>query len=374
MQNLVLLGGGHSHAIALRLLGLNPLPQVRLILISDVMEAPYSGMLPGHIAGLYSHQECHINLLKLANFAQADLILDRAVSLDLEHQLVICQNHVPVPFDYLSIDIGSTPATNLISGAEYAIPVKPVPQFLEDWENFLEEIKVIKQSDRLSLPKIGIVGGGAGGVELALTMQARTDCKIHLCHRSSTLMSGYVPDIGHKFAQLLQQRGIKLHLNQTVNAITEDISNKALHCNSGLTINCDRIFWVTNATAPDWIKNSGIATDIQGFIAIDHSLRSLSHPNIFATGDIATIKDDPRPKAGVFAVRQGKPLYQNLRRVTLGKTPIPFYPQKQHLALIGTGDGRAIAVRGRIMIGASKLLWIWKDRIDRKFMAQFVRL
>jgi selenide, water dikinase len=103
-------------------------------------------------------------------------------------------------------------------------------------------------------------------------------------------------------------------------------------------------------------------------------LRSLSHPHIFATGDIATIKNCPRSKAGVFAVRQGKPLYENLKRTINGKPLLAFYPQKKYLSLIGTGDGRAIAVRRNIYIGASKFLWLWKDWIDRKFMQQFIDL
>jgi selenide, water dikinase len=375
MQNLVLIGGGHSHAIALRLLGLNPLPQVRIILITDVLVAPYSGMLPGHIAGFYSHRSCHIDLSKLAKFANVELILDRAVGLDLKNQVVTCQNHAPVRFDWLSIDTGSTPSANLIAGSEFTIPLKPVAQFLEYWQNFLESLKT---SNRHSPPKIkiGIVGGGTGGVELALNMQARTGCEIHLCHRHPTLMSGYPTNIGKHFSHLLEQRGINLHLNQTVNKVTKNLSNseQVIHCESGLTIPCDRIFWVTNATAPKWIKDSGLQTDSQGFIEVDHTLRSLSHPNIFATGDIATIKDCPRPKAGVFAVRQGKPLYENLKRTINGESLLAFYPQKKYLSLIGTGDGRAIAVRGDFWIGESKILWRWKDWIDRKFMQQFIDL
>lgn len=371
MQNLVLIGGGHSHAIALRLLGLNPLSQVRLILITDVLEAPYSGMLPAHIAGFYSHQSCHINLSKLAKFANAELILDRAVGLDLKNQEVICHNHPPVKFDYLSIDIGSTPAANLITGSEFTMPVKPVPQFLSYWQNFLESLKECSNSQKI---KIAIVGGGTGGVELALNMQARTGCEIHLCHRQPILMSGYAPNIGEYFKSVLEERGINLHLNQTVDKVIENSSTKVIHCASGLTIPCDRIFWVTNATAPKWIKDSGLQTDEQGFIEVDHTLRSLSHPNIFATGDIATIKSCDRPKAGIFAVRQGKPLYENLKR-TINRNPLlDFYPQKKYLSLIGTGDGQAIAVRGGIYIGASKLLWLWKDWIDRKFMKQFINL
>ncbi|HBL13844.1 MAG TPA: bifunctional NADH dehydrogenase FAD-containing subunit/selenide, water dikinase SelD, partial [Cyanobacteria bacterium UBA11162] len=168
VKNLVLIGGGHSHAIALRLFGMNPLPGVRLTLISDVSHTPYSGMLPGHVAGFYEFDECHINLQRLTQFAQAKLYIDQGIGLDLENNNVLCANHPPIAFDLLSIDIGSTPAKESVPGAaNYAIPAKPVPQFLNQWNQLLEE--VIENPEKpISL---AIVGGGAGGVELAMTMQ-----------------------------------------------------------------------------------------------------------------------------------------------------------------------------------------------------------
>jgi selenide, water dikinase len=77
MINLAMIGGGHSHAMptavnyALRLFSTNSVPNLRLTLISDVEDTPYSGMLPGYIAGFYSYSQCHINLRKLAMSAQA---------------------------------------------------------------------------------------------------------------------------------------------------------------------------------------------------------------------------------------------------------------------------------------------------------------
>lgn len=393
MKKLVLIGGGHSHAIALRLLGLYPLSDVCLTLITDVLDTPYSGMLPGHIAGFYTFKECHINLLSLARFARVELIVDRAIALDLQKKLILCPEHPPIAFDWLSIDIGSTPA--IPSGAEYAIPAKPVPQFLAYWNQFLDSL----QSDRKrDCPlRLGMVGGGAGGVELALTMQARllqifrakgwspAQVEIHLFHRQLDLMTGYPASVGHRFRQLLIRRGIHLHLGETVRAISlpetelsrENKVNspaKLLHCVSGLTVSCDHIFWVTHATAPDWLKASGLATDDRGFILVNDTLQSVSHPDIFATGDIATTIDRPRPKAGVFAVRQGKPLFESLRAIASGQAPQPFYPQKRYLALIGMGEAQAVAAWGRYSIGPLSLLWYWKDRIDRRFMEQFAKL
>ncbi|MBD2434070.1 selenide, water dikinase SelD [Fischerella muscicola CCMEE 5323] len=389
-KDLVLIGGGHSHAIALLMFGMKPLAGIRLTLITDRVDTPYSGMLPGHIAGFYSHDQCHIDLRLLTNFAKAQLYIDRVVGLDLENKKVICANRPEVGFDLLSIDIGSTPATIFVPGAaEYAIGAKPVSNLLKHWYQLLED-----RADNPQKPlSIGIVGGGAGGVELALSMQAHLYqvskvypltffskrevidhntlkqgvLEIHLFGRDAELMPNYHWSVQRTVKQLLIKRGIQLHLGENVCKVEP---GKVI-CESGLTVECDRIFWVTQASAPHWLKAAGLATDEQGFILVNDALQSLSHRYVFAAGDIATMVNHPRPKAGVFAVRQGKPLFENLRRFLLGKPLKPYIPQKQYLSLIGTGDGRAIATRGPFTLPPHRLLWQWKDWIDRRFMERF---
>ncbi len=378
VKDLVLVGGGHTHAIALRMFGMKPLPGIRLTLITDTSHTPYSGMLPGHVAGFYDFDDCHIDLRRLAQFAQAQLYLDRAVGLDLENKKVICANHPPVAYDVLSIDIGSTPAAVDVPGAaEYAIPAKPVPQFLSKWNQLVEEFAQNPQKPI----RIGIVGGGAGGVELAMTMQRRLlqilqqvqlpqeRLQIHLFHRGTELMSSHNRWVRRHLHSLLINRGIQVHLEETVSEVLPD----KIRCESGLTVECDYRFWVTQASAPQWIEESGLKTDLEGFILVKETLQSLYHPDVFAAGDIATMVDHPRPKAGVFAVRQGKPLFENLRRVLLEKPLQAYKPQKLYLGLIGTGDGKAIASWGPFG-WQSSILWHWKDQIDRKFMNRFSNL
>jgi selenide, water dikinase len=396
-KELVLIGGGHSHAIALLMFGMKPLSGVRLTLITEASDTPYSGMIPGHIAGFYSHDECHIQLRQLANFAKAHLYITRVVDLDLENQKVICANGLTVDFDVLSINIGSTPATISVPGAsEYAIGAKPASKLLEHWYKFCENIRSDISHKCLEKIRIGIVGGGAGGVELALAMQsnlestgmrgqrgylvANAQLEIHLFHRDGELMPSFHQSARHRVKEILTQRGIELHLGENVCGVEQNLSplfvrgRYGVICQSGLMVECDRVFWVTQASAPEWLKTTGLLTDEQGFILVGDTLQSLSHQNIFATGDIATMVNHPRPKAGVFAVRQGKPLFENLQRFCLGKSLKPFKPQKSYLSLIGTGDQKAIAIRGAFTSPPHKLLWHWKDWIDRRFMGQFNRV
>lgn len=374
-QRLVLIGGGHSHAIALRQWGLNPLPDIDLTLISDVEQTPYSGMLPGHVAGFYSYEETHIDLRRLAQFAGAELIIDRAMDIDTEHNLIRCENH-QLEFDYLSLDIGSTPQTLAVPGAsQYAIAAKPVPIFLEAWYK-LQQLAVSQPESPLS---IVIVGGGAGGVELALNMQTCLDgiltgkgkrnLEIHLIHRGQELLASHNNWVSNRLTKIIRQRDIKLHLQQSVVEVLPD----QVICQSGLNIKSDYVFWVTQATAPKWIKKSNLATDKSGFILVKDTLQSISHSHIFAAGDIATMTNYHRPKAGVFAVRQGQPLFDNWQCLLSNQPLEQYVPQDKYLALIGTGDHKAIASWADYGWQAQVLWWL-KDYIDRKFMNQFVDL
>ncbi|NJN20048.1 MAG: FAD-dependent oxidoreductase [Leptolyngbya sp. RL_3_1] len=379
-QDLVLIGGGHTHAIVLHKLAMHPLPGVRLTLITNLVDTPYSGMLPCHISGLYDFDTAHIDLRPLTRFAHCRLVMDAAVGLDLAARRVHCAEHPPIAYDLLSIDTGSTPATIAVPGAaDYAIPAKPVPQLLQAWAALLEQVR--QQPDRPVT--IAIVGGGVGGVELVLNMQVRlqallaevghsqTPLTLHLFHRGEDIANGRNCSTRRLLRRHFDRRGIKLHLQESVVAVElEAPDRRRVHCASGLTVGCDRVFWVTHAAAPGWPKESGLATDEQGFILVKDTLQSLSHPEVFAAGDVATMVNHARPKAGVFAVRQGPPLFHNLQAALQGQPLKPFRPQRQYLNIIDTGDGSAIASRGPFTFESS---WMraWKNHIDQKFMGLF---
>lgn len=376
--DLVLIGGGHAHAIALRMFGMKPLPGVRLTLVTEVSETAYSGMLPGRVAGFYADGDCHINLSGLAEFAQAQLYLDRVVGLDLAAKQILCANRPPVAFDVVSIDIGSTPTLPMpLATVGAMVPAKPVPQFLHRWDQWVAQVKAEPGRSR----RLAIVGGGAGGVELALNMQRQlhailaaarqplSTIEIHLIHRGDQVLPRHNVWVRDRFRQILHQRQIRVHWNEEV----ETVNQHQIRCRSGLELVFDFGAWVTQASAPDWLAKAGLATDDKGFVLVNDGLQSCSHPAVFAAGDIATMGDHPCPKAGVFAVRQAKPLVNNLRRYLQGRSLRPYRPQKRYLSLIGTGQQEAVASWDR-WGWQSGWLWRWKEHIDRQFIARLNEL
>lgn len=374
VNDLALLGGGHAHVIVLKRLGMKPIPGLRVTLICREAHTPYSGMLPGLIAGRYAYDEAHIDLRPLANFAGARLFHAEAVGLDPEKRLVHFADRPPVAYDLLSLDIGSTPGFDNVPGArEFAAPVKPIGKFLPRWEAFAARV-----SRAGECPRIAVVGAGAGGVELTLAMDRRLrrlfggagrafHPEMHLFSRTAEIMPTHNPSVRRKLRRLLLERGVKVHCGARVAEVFAD----GLRTASGLRENFDEIFWVTGAAAPPWLAASGLATNADGFAAVDDCLRSISHgESVFAAGDVAAAVNQAREKAGVFAVRQGPPLERNLRRALAGKPPLPFRPQKRFLSLIGAGGRYAVGSRGRWAV-EGRWVWDWKEWIDRRFMAKF---
>jgi len=374
VKDLVLIGGGHSHVAVLKRFGMNPLPGVRLTLICRDAHTPYSGMLPGYVAGHYKYDEAHIDLGALARFANARFYHSTVTGLDLRERRVLCDDRPPVPFELVSINTGSTPNTSLVPGAtENVVPVKPINNFLDRWEALSARAMAHEGPMR-----IAVVGAGAGGVEILLAIQHRLgelraaagkpadNIEFHLFSNTVDILPTHNAKVRRTFLAVLKQRGVVLRLGEPV----AEVTSGRLKSGNRVETEADEILWVTAAGAPSWPGDAGLDVDEGGFIKVGDTLQSTSHPDVFAAGDVATMINHPRPKSGVFAVRQGKPLERNLRRLLLGRAPRPFRPQSKFLGLISTGDKYAIASRGGWSLQGVGL-WRWKDWIDRRFMDKF---
>lgn len=357
-RDLVLVGGGHTHALVLRSWGMNPLPGVRLTVINPGPTAPYSGMLPGFVAGHYTREELDIDLVKLARFAGARLIAGKATGLDPVTKTIKVPGRPPVAYDVAAIDVGITSEMPKLAGfAEHGMPAKPLGVFASRWDAFRRAA---------TFPKVAVIGGGVAGAELAMAMAfalRERSPQVSLIDRGAVL-DGFDTPARSRLLAALSDLGVTLVEHATVTAVHAG----AVQLSDGTTVASDFTTGAAGARPHDWISDIGLDLH-NGFLTVGPTLQT-SDPDVFAVGDCAHLAHAPRPKAGVFAVREAPYLFDNLRARLSGDRMRDYQPQKDYLKLISLGDKTALAEKlGTARRG--RLLWRWKDHIDRKFMTQF---
>jgi pyridine nucleotide-disulfide oxidoreductase family protein len=322
-MRLLLLGGGHAHAVVLR-----ELRGGDVTLVAPYPHHTYSGMVPGFVAGHYRLEEIRIDLAKLAARAGAKLVIGKVGFLDATKRVARLENGRDIPYDIASLNLGSA------SGAPaYAVPAKPFEPFLETWLEMKDRVK-----------SVAVVGAGAAGVELSMAIAHRTAARVVLFSDR--------PGVAPRTGRALRRIGVELRAG-----VTFSDEQRA---------GFDLVVWTAGAQALPWLRDSGLATDERGFVLVDDKLRSVSHPEVFAAGDCATLRDAPHPKSGVYAVRHGAVLAHNLRGGALRS----YAPQRHALALLSCGARYAVAEwNGWSAEGA--WAWRWKDRIDRRWIAGF---
>ena len=320
-RDLVLIGGGHAHALVLRMWGMDPLPGARLTVIDPNPVAPYTGMLPGLVAGHYRREELEIDLVRLARFAGARLIVGAVTGIDAGAGRVTVAGRGEIGFDVASVDVGIHSGMPQVPGfAEHGVAAKPLGPFAGAWEEFLRRV-----ADGAA-PQAAVIGGGIAGIELAMAMAYRLRgiagrAEVTLIERSAEIAAGFVAG-------------------------------------------------AAGARAHGWLAKTALPVTADGFLRVGADLRVEGQEAIFAAGDCAHLTHAPRPKAGVYAVRAAPVLRDNLRAVLSGGTTRAFHPQRDYLKLISLGEKSALAEKMGMAFGGP-LLWRLKDRIDRKFMVQF---
>lgn len=359
-RDLVLVGGGHAHALVLRKWGMTPLPGARVTLINPGPTAPYSGMLPGFVAGHYDRHDLDIDLVKLARFAGARVVIGAVERLDPEAREIHVPGRPPIVYDICSVNVGITSDMPQIAGfAEHAVPAKPLGPFAARWAAYL---------DGDGPAHVAVIGGGVAGAELILAMAHALKTR----GRSATLtlvdsdraLSALGPKADRAVRDAIAAHGIDLREQARV----EEIAADHIRLSDGTRLDADFVTGAAGARAYDWIADSGLSLR-DGFIEVDPMLRS-SDPSVFAAGDCAEFTAAPRPKAGVYAVRQAPVLFDNLSAALSGDALRLFKPQKDYLKLISLGGKSALGERFGLT-RSGPLMWRWKDHIDQTFMRRF---
>lgn len=369
-RDLVLVGGGHAHALVLRMWGMKPLAGTRVTVINPAPTAPYSGMLPGHIAGHYTREALDIDLVQLARFAGARLVLGEATHVDPVAKTVTVTGHGEIGYDVASIDVGIHTEMPAIPGfAEHALGAKPLDTYTSRWRAFLAAAKAGEVA-----PEVTVIGAGVAGVELALAMAHALRRDVGAAARIALVeagpeIAGKNPETTARLRAALTGYGVAIHTGTQVVQIHVD----AVELASGERLPARFTVGTAGAFAHPWVAESPLPVTEDGYIRVDSHLRVEGHWDSFAAGDCAHMTHAPRPKAGVYAVRAGKVLDHNLRAALSGGKTRAYQPQKDYLKLVSLGQQSALAEKwGRTVSGP--LLWRWKNRIDTRFMAMFQAL
>ncbi len=361
LKRLLLIGAGHAHAQVLKDWIARPLPGCEVTVVSPHAVSPYSGMVPGWLAGSYCFDEIGIDFAALAAAAGAAFLLDEMTGLDPERRQVRLRGGGTLGYDVLSLNVGSTltPPPELLGGRARVLSMRPLGELRAAWDAVLGDPR-FAGADAPCV--VTAVGGGAAGVESLLAVLKRLrelrggrPVQAALATASATLLPGLAPAAARSAHAALARAGVAVQTGRSADASMASAN--------------DLVLWATGAEAHAWQPNCGLALSERGFIRIDAHMRSCSHPQVHAVGDCAEWAS-PLPKAGVFAVRMGPALSRNLRAALGAGPPVPYVPQRRYLALLSTADGRAIASWGRGSL-EGRLLWQWKDRIDRAFVRGF---
>jgi selenide,water dikinase len=380
IKHLVLIGGGHSHLAVLKRLGMDPLPGLTVTVITAEVEIPYSGSLPNYISGHCSIDEMHLDLRPLAQFAGVRLIEETVTSIDFKNRSISLNNRPVMDFDFISINTGSKPDITKIAGASVnAISVKPLNYFVKQWESILP--MAIKQVEGNTKCNFVIIGGGPASVELAFAIHKRltTELKakenlqellfISVITAEPRLLSRHNLKASRIAHTELEKHGIKIVVCQRI----ENIEKNRVTSTTGETYHSDVCILATGASMPAWPNRDGLKCDPSGFIEINNFLQSVSHPHVFASGDAASVVHTDLPKSGVYAVRQGKPLAENIYRYITGRKLRAYKPQHHALALLSMSNREAIAARGALAV-KNRGAWILKNFIDRRFLEKYTNL
>ncbi|MDJ0865877.1 MAG: selenide, water dikinase SelD [Myxococcota bacterium] len=357
-HELVLVGGGHAHVQVLRRFGMRPQAGVRLTLVVDRPEAVYSGMVPGFVAGQYARHELEIDVRPLAMRARAAVVVAAAVGIDAETRRIELAGRPPLRFDTASLDVGSTVAGTALPGVrEHAIPTRPIGDFVARVDAWLTSAS--------AGARVVVVGAGAGGVELAFALRARLGAPVTLLEAGDRVLPGAPEVLAQRVERAAAARGIAIRTGARVASVGAD----RVCLEDGGEVPGELCVWVTGATPPAWLRDTGLPSDPQGFVCVGPTLQVEGHESLFAAGDCAHFAPG-LPKAGVYAVRQGPVLEHNLRARIEGGVPRRYRPQRDFLALLNLGDGSAIGARsGRSFEGRGAMRL--KDWIDRRFMRRF---
>jgi selenide,water dikinase len=348
---------------------MRPVPGVAVTLVSEAPVIPYSAMVPAHIAGDYPWDAITIDLVRLCQQVKVRFVARRVTGIDPQARRVLLADRPPLVYDALSLGLGSLAACpGHVEESDTSLVMRPLTQLVRKLDALQRRLQESPQPFHLA-----VVGGGASGCELSLAIYKRLgSCpgfRLTLYQGNERLLPEFPAGVARAFEQSFQERGITFRANARVigNAdgfvLLEDEERIA----------CDAVLWATQASPPEVIRESGLAVDAAGFLRVRDTLQSVSDPAVFGTGDCVAFETKPNlPRNGVYAVRQGPVLFDNVSAFLREQPLRAFRPQRFCLCLLNTADGQAVLRYGPL-VWKGRTARRLKDRIDRAWIDKFTR-
>ena len=371
MKRLVLAGGGHAHLSVLAQWAQQAPHGVETTLVTPDRYQYYSGMLPGFMAGHYTLEQCRVDLLPLAKRAGVTLVLARVASLDAPGNTLTLSDGAQLQFDWLSLDVGSAVQSQGLDaletvGVEY-LPAKPLASFFARWP------QVLAAAHGQAHSSVAVVGAGAAGLELvlaaALALRASSS-RVHLVGSDASFLADHAPQVRSRALAWLRKAGVQWHAQRALSVVPPGEEQGGIALDNGAVLRCSTVIATTGARSLAWLATSGLATDAQGFVAVNAQHQSTSHPHVFAVGDCCARVDVRLQRSGVHAVRVGPILARNLRAAVVGGALESYKPRKRSLYLLACGPRHAVASWGN-WSAEGAWVWRWKDYLDRGFLRRF---
>jgi NADH dehydrogenase FAD-containing subunit len=365
-KHLVFVGGGHAHLTSLNNIQSFKKRGHRVTLISPSPYQYYSGMGPGMLSGIYRPQEARFHIKKLAEGQGAIFIKDKVIKIDPDgHKLFLSSGGI-IDYDIVSFNTGSEiPIDSLTTiPQDNLITVKPVVNLLRARQVILDAL------DKSKALNLVVVGGGPSGVEISANLWRLLD--EYRGRGEITLIGGkkLMGDAPDKVRQYVVESFTRRGLHVVEGTHVKGIEDKMIHLSDGRKVAFDIALIAIGIRPSSLFRDSGLPAAADGGLLVNSHLQSVSHPDIFGGGDCISLEGHSLARVGVYAVRENPILHHNLLAWLGGERMLAFEPQSHFLLIFNMGDGSGIFWK-KNWVWKSRLAFLLKDHIDRKFMRKF---
>ena len=370
-RTIVFAGGGHTHLYSLLRTGELTRQGFEVALVNPSRYLYYSGMATGVISRTYTTEEDRIDVRHLVERGGGRFVEGRVGRVIPKDRELLLESGERIPYDVASLCLGSeVPSESFSNGSPEdgrVLPVKPVEN-TGKIRNFL--LSTTGSPGR----RVLVVGGGPAGCETAanivsLLRQDGKSVRVTLAESGPVLLENSPKKARREMAAYLKERGVEVLLGSPVVSYGEGVARLG----DGREVEAGLVVPAVGLVPSPVFRRSGFVTGDDGGLWVDHYLRCAGDGRLFGGGDSVCFRGGSLPRLGVFAIRQGPILFHNLQAALGNEPPRTFKPQKRYLYVLNFGDGTGLGIYGSLAWRGKSAMWL-KDRIDRRFMAEYGRV